>query len=94
MPHLKRILNATGKEDLSKDHVQDAKLGFVVNAVYTMAYALHAMHTTLCHGEPGLCAAMNPVNGTVFLNYLLNVTFKTYSADVLQFDDKGDPPGR
>lgn len=33
-----------GKEDLSKDYVQDAKLGFVVNAIYTMAYALDTMH--------------------------------------------------
>ena len=37
-------------------------LGFVVNAIYTMAYALDKMHKDIC-GKPGLCSAMIPLNG-------------------------------
>jgi metabotropic glutamate receptor 1 len=84
-----------GTEDLRANYTQDAKIGFVVNAIYTMAYALHAMHHNLCGPKhPGLCDAMSPVNGTLFLDYLLNVSFSSYSSDLIEFDHAGDPPGR
>ena len=83
-----------GYEDLSYEYVQDAKLGFVVNAIYTMAYALDNMHRELCKGEPGLCDALEPVNGTIFMDYLLNVSFMSYSNDEIRFNQNGDPPGR
>ncbi|XP_050392251.2 metabotropic glutamate receptor 5 [Patella vulgata] len=73
---------------------QDSKLGFVANAVYTMAYALHNMHQQLCDGKPGLCDAMRPINGSLYLDYLLNVTFNSYSGEAVHFDDHGNPPGR
>ncbi|KAI0212446.1 Metabotropic glutamate receptor 5 [Lamellibrachia satsuma] len=84
----------TGEEDLSKDYVQDAKLGFVVNAIYSMAYALDKMQRHLCAGQKGLCPDMMPLNGTLFLEYLLNVSFSSYSGDVIVFNRNGDPPGR
>lgn len=60
-----------------------------------MAHALDAMQRQLC-GSPdaGLCEAMKPVNGTIFMRYLLNVTFRSYSNDPIYFNKNGDPPGR
>ncbi len=84
-----------GTEDLSYQYVQDAKLGFVINAIYTMAYALDEMYRDLCgSGGPGPCSDLVPVNGTLFLQYLLNVTFDSYSHDLIKFNANGDPPGR
>ncbi|ELT88339.1 hypothetical protein CAPTEDRAFT_89748 [Capitella teleta] len=85
-----------GEERLQDGFEQDAKLGFVVNAMYTMAHALHQMRNDLCTNtsEVGLCAEMSPVNGTIFLQYLLNVSFTSYSGDSLMFNRNGDPPGR
>ena len=82
-----------GDETL-KDSDQDSKLGFVVNAVTTMALALHDMSEDLCPEYRGLCPKMNPINGTLFLNYLLNVSFESYSGHYVHFDKNGDPPGR
>ena len=83
-----------GYEDLRTDYVQDAKLGFVINAIYTMAYALHSMHKDVCGGKPGLCQEMMPVNGSLFLQHLMNASFKSYSNDQIEFNENGDPPGR
>ena len=76
--------------------MQDSKLGFVVNAIHTMAHALDAMFRDVCGttASPGLCAAMRPVNGSVFLRYLLNASFISYSGDYITFDAAGDPPAR
>lgn len=84
-----------GHESLRTDYTQDSKLGFVVNAIYTMAHALNAMFRDMC-GEtsPGLCDAMRPVNGSTFMHYLLNASFVSYSGDYLSFDASGDPPAR
>ena len=83
-----------GNENLSDDFTPDAKLGFVVNAVYTMAYALDQMQRDLCSHTTGLCSKMRPVNGTLFLEYLKNVSFLSYSNDSINFNSEGDPPGR
>ena len=71
-----------------------------MNAMYTMAYALDTMRRDVCHNatstplDGGLCPQMKPVNGTVFLEYLLNVSFTSYSGDSILFNKNGDPPGR
>ncbi|KAH9508401.1 Metabotropic glutamate receptor 5 [Bulinus truncatus] len=83
----------TGNEKLSSEN-PDSKLGFVANAVMTMAHALHSMHHDLCPGHTGLCPAMEPVNGSLYWNYLLNVSFLSYNNELVQFDAYGDPPGR
>ena len=60
-----------------------------------MAYALHNMLNDICDLEnEGLCKEMVPVNGSLFLNYLFNVSFESYSGDEINFDSHGDPPAR
>ncbi|KAL5009877.1 hypothetical protein ScPMuIL_012182 [Solemya velum] len=75
-------------------YVQDGKLGFVNKAVYAMAYALDSMQRELCSGQSGICAAMSPLKGDLYLKYLLNVSFQSYSNDTVRFDEFGDPPAR
>ena len=76
-----------------KDVKQDAKLEFVVKAVYALAYSLHNLHQDVCNGVPGICPEMVPVAGEQFLNYLMNVSFN-YSNEMVFFDENGDPPPR
>ncbi|XP_031350453.1 metabotropic glutamate receptor 1-like [Photinus pyralis] len=84
----------TGNERLSQEYRQDPKLSFVIKAVYTFAYALQNMHQEICGDKYfGVCDKLNPFNGSLFKNYLLNVSF-TYKDDIVEFDDNGDPPGR
>ncbi|XP_071135606.1 metabotropic glutamate receptor 1-like [Mytilus edulis] len=83
----------TGNEK-NPNFVQDSKLGFIENALYTMAYALHAMQKDLCGGRSGICKKMSPVKGSLYKKYLLNVSITTYSNESLYFDDNGDPPAR
>lgn len=85
-------VRVSGNESLHGSD-QDSKLSFVANAVETMARALDDMHRDLCGGKPGLCPRMTPVNGTLFLEYLLNVSFVSYSGQDIHFDINGDPPG-
>ena len=72
---------------------QDAKLEFVVKAVYAMAHALHNLHQDVCDGVPGVCPELVPVVGEEFLNYLMNVSFN-YTREEVFFDENGDPPPR
>jgi len=92
-------MDVAGNESLREEYTQDAKLGFVVNAIYTMAHALDSMYRDTClrgvkNPAPGLCDAMRPVNGSVFISYLNNASFVSYSGDYISFDAAGDPPGR
>ncbi|XP_045197998.1 metabotropic glutamate receptor 1-like [Mercenaria mercenaria] len=81
----------TGKE-IIKDVVQDAKLGFVVKAIYALAHALHNMQQDLCE-DSGICDNMAVLDGGLFLEYLLNVSF-SYEGESVFFDEFGDPPPR
>ncbi|XP_075551881.1 metabotropic glutamate receptor 5-like isoform X2 [Dermacentor variabilis] len=83
----------TGKEDLREGHKQDTKVEFVKKSIYTMAYGLHNMHRDLCPNTSGVCPAMVPVNGSVFLQYLMNATF-AWNNETVFFHENGDPPGR
>lgn len=73
--------------------MQDAKLSFVIKAIYALAHALHNMHGDLCGEDLGLCANMTPINGAQLLDYLHNVSFK-YNSESVFFDENGDPPPR
>ncbi|XP_064628882.1 metabotropic glutamate receptor 1-like isoform X2 [Lineus longissimus] len=86
----------TGEESLTSfdDYVQDAKLGFVINAIYTMAYGLDSLQRSVCNGKLGVCPELLPINGTLFLKHLRNVSFTSYSGEEVHFDAFGDPPGR
>lgn len=40
----------TERESLRQQYAQDTKMGFVINAIYSMAYGLHNMQLALCPG--------------------------------------------
>ena len=73
---------------------QDAKLEFVVKAVYALAHALHNLHQDVCNGLPGICSELEPVSGEKLLNYLMNVSFSLTNREEVFFDGNGDPPPR
>lgn len=41
---------STERESLRQQYAQDTKMGFVINAIYSMAYGLHNMQRSLCPG--------------------------------------------
>ncbi|XP_014061056.1 metabotropic glutamate receptor 1 isoform X2 [Salmo salar] len=84
----------SGNESLHENYVQDSKMGFVINAIYAMAHGLHDMHSELCPSQPGLCEAMDPIDGSKLLDYLLKTTFRGVSGEDVYFDENGDTPGR
>uniref|UniRef100_A0A336LKC4 CSON009533 protein n=1 Tax=Culicoides sonorensis TaxID=179676 RepID=A0A336LKC4_CULSO len=88
--------HCTGKEDLSEKYKQEPKLSFVIKAIKTMAIALHQLQQDICGvNVTGLCPKLYPFNGTLFFNYLLNVSFPYGpDGDMVEFDHRGDPPGR
>lgn len=65
------------RERIGQDsaYEQEGKVQFVIDAVYAMGHALHAMHRDLCPGRVGLCPRMDPVDGTQLLKYIRNVNF-------------------
>ena len=72
---------------------QDAKLEFVVKAVYALAYALHNLQQKVCNGVPGICPELTPIAGDQLLKYLMDVSFE-YKKETVFFDNHGDPPPR
>ena len=83
----------TGQESLQEDYKQDTKLAFVMKSIWTMAHGLHNMQRDLCPKSSGLCHAMLPVNGSLLMQYLMNVTFQSGN-ETISFDENGDPPGK
>ncbi|NWW36875.1 GRM1 protein, partial [Panurus biarmicus] len=88
------FLTIVGNESLEENYVQDSKMGFVINAIYAMAYGLQNMHHSLCPGHVGLCDAMKPIDGSKLLDFLLKSSFIGVSGEEVWFDEKGDAPGR
>lgn len=86
-------LLCTGREKLSEKYKQDTKMAFVMKSIWTMAYGLHNMQKDLCPNMSGLCPQMLPIDGSLFLQYLMNVTFK-WGNETVSFDEHGDPPGK
>ncbi|NXH20268.1 GRM5 protein, partial [Bucco capensis] len=84
----------TSQMTLRTQHVQDSKMGFVINAIYSMAYGLHNMQMSLCPGYVGLCDAMRPIDGRKLLESLMKTNFTGVSGDTILFDENGDSPGR
>uniref|UniRef100_A0A7N6AV45 Metabotropic glutamate receptor 5 n=1 Tax=Anabas testudineus TaxID=64144 RepID=A0A7N6AV45_ANATE len=84
----------TWRESLRHQYAQDTKMGFVINAIYSMAYGLHAMQQALCPGYKGLCEAMRPIDGRKLLDFLMKTNFTGVSGEIIHFDQNGDSPGR
>lgn len=66
-----------GLERIARDssYEQEGKVQFVIDAVYSMAYALHNMHRDLCPGYIGLCPRMSTIDGKELLGYIRAVNF-------------------
>ena len=57
-------------------YVQESKVQFVVDAVYSFAYALNDAWKDLCQPNDGYCRRLKELDGENFYkNYLLNVSF-------------------
>ncbi|KAJ8410837.1 hypothetical protein AAFF_G00187940 [Aldrovandia affinis] len=82
------------KESLRQQYAQDTKMGFVINAIYSMAYGLHNMQRALCPGFSGLCDSMRPIDGRKLLDFLMKTNFTGVSGEGILFDENGDSPGR
>ncbi|XP_075905969.1 metabotropic glutamate receptor 5b [Nelusetta ayraudi] len=82
------------RESLRQQYAQDTKMGFVINAIYSMAYGLHNMQRVLCPGFQGLCDAMRPIDGSKLLDFLMKTNFTGVSGEGILFDENGDSPGR
>ena len=68
-PDHDRLTAATG-------YVQESKVQFVIDAVYSFAHALHDAWFDLCHPSEGYCRRMKEMDGeTFYKQYLLNVSF-------------------
>ncbi|EMP38528.1 Metabotropic glutamate receptor 8 [Chelonia mydas] len=76
-----------GLERIARDsaYEQEGKVQFVIDAVYSMAYALHSMHKDLCPGYIGLCPRMSTIDGKELLSYIRAVNF---NAPILDHSEK------
>ncbi|KAF1418778.1 Metabotropic glutamate receptor 8, partial [Spheniscus mendiculus] len=85
-----------GLERIARDsaYEQEGKVQFVIDAVYSMAYALHNMHKDLCPGYIGLCARMSATDGKELLSYIRAVNFNGNAGTPVIFNENGDAPGR
>uniref|UniRef100_A0A669CNI5 Metabotropic glutamate receptor 5 n=1 Tax=Oreochromis niloticus TaxID=8128 RepID=A0A669CNI5_ORENI len=81
-------------KSLRQQYAQDTKMGFVINAIYSMAYGLHNMQRALCPGYKGLCDTMRPIDGATLLDFLMKTNFTGVSGEGILFDENGDSPGR
>uniref|UniRef100_G1N830 Glutamate metabotropic receptor 8 n=1 Tax=Meleagris gallopavo TaxID=9103 RepID=G1N830_MELGA len=90
------IKKCTGLERIARDsaYEQEGKVQFVIDAVYSMAYALHNMHKDLCPGYIGLCPRMSTIDGKELLTYIRAVNFNGSAGTPVIFNENGDAPGR
>ncbi|CAG5978635.1 unnamed protein product, partial [Menidia menidia] len=90
------LKKCTNQERIGKDshYEQEGKVQFVIDAVYAMAHALHNMHQELCPGKLGLCAKMDPINGTLLLKHIRRLNFSGIAGNPVLFNENGDAPGR
>nr|XP_046918549.1 metabotropic glutamate receptor-like isoform X2 [Dermatophagoides farinae] len=74
---------------------QESKVQFVVDAVYSFAYALHNAWLDLCESDEGYCPRLKELDGeTFYKHYLLNVSFIDLAGTEIRFDKNGDGLGR
>ncbi|XKL62464.1 hypothetical protein PGB90_002297 [Kerria lacca] len=80
----------TGNENLKESYEQDSKVNYVIKSIYTMAYALHAMHDDICHHKFGLCDELTNFNTSLYMEYLLKTNFK-YGNEFVRFTSNHEP---
>ncbi|XP_071956775.1 metabotropic glutamate receptor 1-like [Antedon mediterranea] len=85
--------NCTGHEMKKRDdYQQDTKMGYVIDAIYTLAHGLHNLQTKLCNGKPGFCEEFKKMNGSQLKAALFNVSFRSEVGPMtVSFDESGDP---
>ncbi|XP_010830030.1 PREDICTED: metabotropic glutamate receptor 8 isoform X2 [Bison bison bison] len=85
-----------GLERIARDssYEQEGKVQFVIDAVYSMAYALHNMHKDVCPGYIGICPRMSTIDGKELLGYIRAVNFNGSAGTPVTFNENGDAPGR
>ncbi|XP_055773967.1 metabotropic glutamate receptor 4-like isoform X3 [Salvelinus fontinalis] len=90
------LKKCTNQERIGRDsnYEQEGKVQFVIDAVYSMAHALHNMHRELCPGKVGLCSRMDPINGTLLLKHIRMLNFTGIAGNPVLFNENGDAPGR
>lgn len=67
----------TGHEKQNNEtYEQEGKIAFVVDAVYTLAHALHNLQRDACNGTDGLCPALDSIDGYTYLQYVNHTSFK------------------
>ncbi|XP_046881851.1 metabotropic glutamate receptor 4-like [Hypomesus transpacificus] len=90
------LKKCTNQERIGKNssYEQEGKVQFVIDAVYSMAHALHNMHLELCPGAVGLCPRMDPINGTLLLKHIRRLNFAGIAGNPVFFNENGDAPGR
>ena len=71
----------------------DAKVPFVIDAVFSFAHALHNIHRNVCRSVPGFCPEMRKLDRTALLGYLRNVSFNG-TTGLVKFDENGDSAGK
>ncbi|KAJ7998919.1 hypothetical protein DPEC_G00209970 [Dallia pectoralis] len=90
------LKKCTNQERIANDskYEQEGKVQFVIDAVYSMAHALHNMQKELCKQEVGICSRMDPINGTLLLKHIRKLNFKGIGGNPVLFNQNGDAPGR
>ncbi|XP_046852108.1 metabotropic glutamate receptor 4-like isoform X1 [Xenia sp. Carnegie-2017] len=63
------------KDEPNTGYKELAPVQVVINAVQAMANGLNALHQQKCLGKPGLCDEMRPIDRTLLLQFLRNVTY-------------------
>lgn len=71
----------------------DAKVPFVIDAVFSFAYALHNMHRNVCGAVQGLCSELRNLDRSKLLFYLRNVSFNG-TTGLVRFNENGDSAGK
>ncbi|XP_062914238.1 metabotropic glutamate receptor 8-like isoform X2 [Mobula hypostoma] len=91
-----KVKKCTGLERIGRDssYEQEGKVQFVIDAVYSMAHALHNMHKELCPGYIGLCPSMTSIDGKELLQFIRAVNFSGSAGTPVTFNENGDAPGR
>lgn len=78
----------TGNEALDPNtDVNDETLAYVIDAVYTLAEALHRIHSETCGSSyVGVCEAMDILSGDQLFSEVASKTFQSKNEDGLSID--------